>query len=74
MQNFFKKWSGTLLYSSSKYRNIIINEIFPEIQNNNYKQLRNKPFYLIIDGCRDQRKSNIYNIIGGELDNHVNRK
>ncbi len=74
MKQFFNKWCGVDVLSPSKYKDIIVNNIFSEQKKQNYAYLKGKKIYLMVDSCRDKRKKNIYNIIGGIVDENIKEK
>ncbi len=67
LKEFIKKHNGVLLKQRSEYKNILLNIIYPKQLEKNYSTLRGKNFYLELDGSLDRRKKNIYNVMGGVL-------
>ncbi len=62
-----KKHNGVILKNIKEYKNVLLNEMYPNQLQKNYNFLKNKNFYLQIDGSQDRRFKNIYNVIGGLL-------
>lgn len=65
---FMIKYTSKTPYSPTHYRNEILPSVYNEQQVKNYKALKGRKFYLMIDGGNEKANGNIYNVIGGVLD------
>ncbi len=65
---FMKKHNGVVIKSRKGYKTILLEDIHPKQLQKNYTSLSSCDFYIQLDGSRDYRHKNIYNVIGDVLE------